>query len=286
MEVNPTDATIHDIKDADIVRINSPIGTVLARAIVSTGQSIGQVFMPMHWSDQFASMARTDSLIEARTDPYSRQPAFKNQPVSIQRFAANSYAFLITRNEPELRSFNDIEYWASSPIDNGWRTEIASLLTTEQLKEHLRPLSCSFHPEKDYQRLDYQNLNERRHAWFNLNNELQVLLYIGSKPVQISRSWATTLTNNTYSSMAERWKLMAGRAPTDQPDKGAIVCSCFGVGDKEIAREIRSGCCTSVDEIGRKLSAGTNCGSCRNEIGVLLKQNRVAAKQPSHETYE
>ena len=65
---------------------------------------------------------------------------------------------------------------------------------------------------------------------------------------------------------------MAGRAASNQPDKGAIVCSCFNVGDKEIANAVKSGTCASTEAIGQTLSAGTNCGSCRNEIDVIVRR--------------
>jgi assimilatory nitrate reductase catalytic subunit len=65
---------------------------------------------------------------------------------------------------------------------------------------------------------------------------------------------------------------MAGRAPADQIDKGAIVCSCFGIGDKQIANAVESGACTTTADVGKALGAGTNCGSCRNEIDVIVRQ--------------
>ena len=44
---------------------------VLARALISARQQEGSVFVPMHWTDQFASRARIDTLVPALTDPVS-----------------------------------------------------------------------------------------------------------------------------------------------------------------------------------------------------------------------
>ena len=60
------------------------------------------------------------------------------------------------------------------------------------------------------------------------------------------------------------------------PDKGAIVCSCFDVGANEIRDAVTKGGCRTVDAVGTKLNAGTNCGSCRAEIGRMLRETEVA----------
>ena len=44
-----------------------------------------RLFVPMHWTDQFASAARVDTLVPAIADPHSGQPASKCVPVGISR---------------------------------------------------------------------------------------------------------------------------------------------------------------------------------------------------------
>ncbi|MFK7997223.1 MAG: molybdopterin-dependent oxidoreductase [Granulosicoccus sp.] len=278
IELNPGDALIHGIADADIVVVKSPTGSTLARALHSDRQVPGHVFTPMHWSDQFASNARIDTLVASTTDPLSRQPALKNQVVSIQRFSANSYAFLLTRSEPELRNSASIEYWASSPVEGGWRCEIASTLSGEELLDTLLPSTFSNGNDGKLQRIDYRDKQYRRFAWFDNDESLHALLYISPCTVELSRTWATSLLKEPFGSSSKRWQTMAGRATSSQPDKGAIVCSCFTVGDREITRLIKSGDCSSTEAIGQRLGAGTNCGSCRNEIDVLVKLHKTDGK--------
>lgn len=55
--------------------------------------------------------------------------------------------------------------------------------------------------------------------------------------------------------------------------KGRMVCSCWQVGEENIAQAIRDGCKT-VEQIGDQTRAGTKCGSCKPELTSLLKQNR------------
>ena len=67
----------------------------------------------------------------------------------------------------------------------------------------------------------------------------------------------------------DRKALMLGEPLDPGQDVGAIVCSCFTVGRKQIEAAIRDGA-DSVEAIGRSLKAGTNCGSCKPELGKLL----------------
>jgi assimilatory nitrate reductase catalytic subunit len=43
----------------------------------------GTEFVPMHWSNQFASAARIGTLIAAVADPVSGQPELKHTPVRV-----------------------------------------------------------------------------------------------------------------------------------------------------------------------------------------------------------
>ncbi len=69
-------------------------------------------------------------------------------------------------------------------------------------------------------------------------------------------------------------ELLAGRPAAPQADRGPIVCVCFDVGLKAIVEAISTRRLTSVEAVGKLLSAGTNCGSCRPAIQRLIAQSR------------
>jgi len=71
---------------------------------------------------------------------------------------------------------------------------------------------------------------------------------------------------------------ISGRPSNSVLDRGATVCSCFGVGANEIAAAVDRGC-TTVAAVGNALQAGTNCGSCRAEIGYLIEARRPRAAE-------
>jgi len=66
--------------------------------------------------------------------------------------------------------------------------------------------------------------------------------------------------------------LLAGIPPKGSRDAGRPVCACFGVGERAIGEAIQSGCTTTA-EIGARLKAGTNCGSCLPEIKAILAES-------------
>lgn len=103
-------------------------------------------------------------------------------------------------------------------------------------------------------------------------------LYLSRTPVAVAREWAIGQFAESHMDQRSRFRVVAGRSGTDRPDAGAMVCSCFGIGINQIAAAVRSGCNT-VEAVGRSLSAGTNCGSCRAEIKGTIDAYRLQAAE-------
>jgi bacterioferritin-associated ferredoxin len=75
-----------------------------------------------------------------------------------------------------------------------------------------------------------------------------------------------------------RVAVVAGRPGRGLAERGATVCSCFGVGANQIAAAAKAGCLT-VEAMGQALQAGTNCGSCRAEIKGIINAYRLQAAE-------
>jgi bacterioferritin-associated ferredoxin len=56
-----------------------------------------------------------------------------------------------------------------------------------------------------------------------------------------------------------------------------ITCLCHDVSEQQVARHAREGART-VEEVGRRCGAGTDCGTCREEIDAILA--RTHAHEP------
>jgi bacterioferritin-associated ferredoxin len=50
-----------------------------------------------------------------------------------------------------------------------------------------------------------------------------------------------------------------------------IVCLCHGVCDRRIRALINDGA-TTVEEVGKRCGAGTDCGSCQEKVGELIDE--------------
>jgi len=60
--------------------------------------------------------------------------------------------------------------------------------------------------------------------------------------------------------------------------EGKVVCTCFGVTDKEIERVVRENNLTSVEQVTNYCKAGGGCGSCKGEIEKIIE--KVQGERP------
>ncbi|MQW89773.1 nitrate reductase [Sinorhizobium saheli] len=273
VEIHPCDAQTIGVADADLVTIESPFGAAIVRALVTERQAPGNLFVPMHWNDQFASKARIDALVAPVTDPVSGQPASKNVAVRAARFAASAYGFAVAAQKPRAL---DAAYWAIARAEGGWRMELAFTDTDGDWIDWCRR---AFSLPADVEPIGYKDRTsgELRLAFFE-GDRLLAALFLSPRPVAVARNWAVSQLGATHQNLGRRFAVTAGRPGANTPDPGATVCSCFSVGVNQITAAIRDGC-HSVEAVGQRLSAGTNCGSCRAEIRGIINACLAAAAE-------
>ncbi len=93
LTIHTEDADQLDLKTDDFVQLQSQYevgmsvdeeaSCVLVQVAISDGIRVGDAFMPMHWSNAFATFARVGVLIPTVVDPHSGQPELKNSAVSM-----------------------------------------------------------------------------------------------------------------------------------------------------------------------------------------------------------
>ncbi|KAA3518849.1 nitrate reductase [Agrobacterium vitis] len=272
-EIHPLDAANLGIADAALVEISSKTGSrVIVRALLTSRQSRGAIFVPMHWTGETASLARVDSLVPSLVDPISGQPALKHVAIAAKPYAAKAYGFAVSADKPQAL---DASYWALAKAEYGWRLELAFehgcdwenwARTTLAVPVTAEMISYSDNASGDV-----------RLAFFDAGR-LCAALFMASQPVAVSRNWASARLDDDFSDRHARLALIAGRPGAGQIDPGAIVCSCFSVGINQITTAVRGGCCT-VEAVGQSLSAGTNCGSCRAEIRRIIDAVQILAAE-------
>ena len=272
-ELHPRDAMEIGVDNAGLVEIESSRGRALVRALITGRQAPGSIFVPMHWSDQFAARARIDAVVPPLTDAISGQPASKNVAVSARPFQPACYGFAVSQAKPEGL---DAAYWAVAKAEGGWRVELAfdrSPADWSAWCRHTFALSDGIEP------LGYadRTSGETRLAFFD-GPRLLAAFFLARGPVAVARNWAIAQLAADHANLRRRFALVAGRPAADKPDPGATVCACFGVGANQILAAVRGGC-RSVDAVGKAVDAGTNCGSCRAEIRGIVEGCLAAAAE-------
>ena len=99
VEVNPHDCERLGLAEGDIARVATPQGESLFRVQISDGQRRGEIFTPIHWTDQISSGGRTGLLPRPLVDPHSGQPGFKSTPAAIEKVSTQWQGFLILRGQ-------------------------------------------------------------------------------------------------------------------------------------------------------------------------------------------
>jgi len=259
VEIAPADARRLSLSDADLVELSSAHGSMIARALITPRQQPGSFFVPMHWTAATASKARVDTLVAPVTDPFSGQPALKSMQVTAKRFQADWYGFAVFADD---RAPPNCAYWAKAVTETGTRFEMAGHGSAEL-----------FALPDGRERVEAVNGADRRIGLYD-GDRLVGLIFVSDPPVAVSRAHAVSLIGTCP---VDRLVPLAGRAGTDQPDKGAIVCSCLSVGANEIAQAVACGA-ECADQIGAQTGAGTNCGSCRAELHRFLRPQALAAE--------
>ena len=257
-EIHPTDAAARSIAAADLVEVTSPHGRVVVRALVTDRTPPGSVFVPMHWSREFAAEARVDALVATVADPHSGQPASKATRAEVRRHAAAWYGFAVSRSRPVATT----DYWAVARTSFGWRAEIADANRPDDWPALARHLFGA--PDTEAILVEDKARGTARVVLLT-DGQASAALFAAREPVEVARAHVVSAFEGDTP-----LEILAGRPGAAREDKGAIVCACFDVGVNTIVRAITSGNATSVEAIGAAVRAGSNCGSCRPELRALL----------------
>jgi assimilatory nitrate reductase catalytic subunit len=260
LEVHPHDAVANGLTDRGFAEVHSASGTSRFRVKVTEDQRRGEIYAPMHWTDQMASDGRINRSVTPEVDPHSGQPGFKNSAARIAPYQSDWRGFLVTRLRPE---FAPNIFWTASRLDGGWLVELAGQGAIE---------TAGLLPDGDTIEAFDKARGTRRIAVRSADGKLAAALFLTRSGTLPDRDWIAAQLAADAASAPE---LLAGRPVTPSPDRGAIVCVCFDVGTKTILGAIAAQSLTSVEAVGSAVNAGTNCGSCRPAIRALLEQAKA-----------
>jgi assimilatory nitrate reductase catalytic subunit len=274
LDIHPADAARLQINDGDLARIESPHGAAVLPARLSKDLRVGEVFAPMHWTDQFTSAGPVDRLVGAATDPVSGQPELKATPVRVSAVTPQWHGLLLRGSEqmphgPYYWGRVPLQWghavtligWEPLPSDRGTELWISALLDAQGAAE----LVIYADPRRGTFR--YASMVGAR---------LDACLFLArSKSSLPSRDAVAALLGTRLAPEMRIHVLAGGTAGTAADASGRTICACFGVGLHTLHRAITSRRLTTVAEIGALLRAGTNCGSCIAELKAILSSAEV-----------
>jgi assimilatory nitrate reductase catalytic subunit len=267
VEIHPDDAARHGVADGDFARVTTDYGQCTLRVVVSERQQRGMLFAPIHWSEANATGARVGSLVAPYTDAFSGQPENKATPASITPYEYVFRGFALSRKPLALPA----HAWAVRvAVNGGYGYLFADNADLKGWQSWLK----SFTPDDLAEYKDFGGGVYRAAAF--AGDRIETCLFIG--PARDAGDWnvvkglfaADALSND------QRRLLLSGKSADGLADAGPIVCACFGVGRNTICDSIAGGARSAAD-IGAKLKAGTNCGSCIPELKRLIAQTGAAA---------
>ena len=271
LAMHPREAALRGISHGSLARIESDDDSVVMRVTLDEGVRPGDVFAPMHWTDQFTSSGPIDRLVHAKTDPVSGQPDLKGTRVKVSGIVEcwRGHLLRMSGGEPEL---SEALWWSKAPVTNGFAFELAGW----------NPLQQEVHSEGVLRRLlrisadaELVSYSDPRKAMFRyagiLHGQLAACVFFGPAGADFTGvEQAKALLGKEISPM-ERIALLAGTNGKNAKASGKTVCSCFSISEEAILAAVQAEGLTTPAQIGARLKAGTNCGSCIPELKKLLQ---------------
>jgi len=269
--VNPADAVRLDLSDGDLARIETYAGSVLLPVTVQASQRPGELFIPMHWTDAFSSAGPIDRAVSAHLDPLSGQPALKATPASISRINVQFHGILLRSDGGALPP---LCHWMRTPLETGQLYRLRgtkSLPTGVALDRFIAALLAPLPEDGEWLEMEDRARGVLRRALL-VDGILRACLLLARDPASLSRHEAIVPLLGTPISESARWRALFGGQLAETVAGGQPVCACFGVGRASIIAAVREHSLQSTREIGVRVNAGTNCGSCLPELNAILRE--------------
>jgi assimilatory nitrate reductase catalytic subunit len=269
--LNPADAARLDLAPGDLARIETDAGAAILRVAVTAAQRPGELFVPMHWTDAFASAGPVGRVVTAAVDPHSGQPELKATPASLTPVRARYHGMLLRR---EGGALPDACHWVRIPLPNGQLYRLAGtrdLPTGAALDLFCAALLGPLPAATEWVEMEDVARGVLRRAAL-VDGVLHVCLLLARAAEALPQPEAIAPLLGTTIPEGERWRALAGGRIAAAANAGPPLCTCFGVGRDTVRQAVMQHGLRTTKDIGKHLDAGTNCGSCLPELAALLRE--------------
>ncbi|MEZ9369364.1 molybdopterin-dependent oxidoreductase [Shewanella sp. 10N.286.51.B2] len=283
--VHPSTLAQLKLIEDDLVTFAAPNLSItnfaVARVVADDSQAPDLGFMSMHWSEQFSLGKGVNTPLDSQFDPYSKQPAFKCQPVSLTKVAVTLQGIVFGLHDPHMQGLN-------------WNVQ-QTLTTGSCYHIGFENTDAAFAYQSTVHALKWTiSLASQQiiHVHCNISNGLLVSLKLLSRTkVAVSLEAMNLLIGQTVdvALMRQLHQLIkAGNSP--------LICACTGVtqanieyamlqkldnavfSKRALASDFTSATAINtditqadfdkaLDETQTELGCGRQCGSCHSEVG-------------------
>ena len=298
VEMHAQDMARLQLAEGDLVHVTSRRGSIVLPALSSTQIAPAQAFIAMHWGEEYlggrsangTAAAGVNALTSPAFCPASRQPELKHAAVKILK-AELPWRLLAMAWLPEGEALRAREQLRE--LMGAFAFATAVPFGRERSGVLFRAAAYEAAPEELLQRIEavlglgqagalrYVDKRRGQHRAMKLAGDasLQAFLLAGDTRAE---AWVRPLLQGGGSAAAFGRALLQGgeRAPLALPARGRQVCSCFDVGEAQIAG-VLDHAAGAVDaklaQLQAELRCGTNCGSCLPELRRIVRLRERAA---------
>ena len=264
--LNPIDAAKLNLEQGDLARIETGAGSSVLGIAVSSAQRPGELFVPMHWTDDFASAGPIGRTVTAHVDPLSGQPELKMTPASLIRVVPRFCGVLLRRTGGALAVQC---HWNRIPLAMGHLYQLAG--------EEVPGIAALFGPQPD--RCELIEMEDPARGVLRcavlVDNVLEACLFVARSRSALPPIEPITLLLGTVIPDSQRRRLLASANTGMSTEDNQLVCVCFGVTRAEICGAVQEHGLRTTRDIGARLYAGTNCGSCLPELQIILREGKT-----------
>ena len=302
IEMNIEDMHRLALIDGDLVQVSSRRGSLMLPAQASPQQPPAQVFIAMHWGEEFLSgeykgerLAGVNALTSPVFCPTSKQPELKHAAVKIAK-AALPWRLLALAWMPDDAALQARETLRERMRDFAFATCVP--FGRERTGVLFRAAAAVAPPPAVLQQIEavlglhgegvlqYADARRGQRRVMRLAGEgdamrLEGFVLAGDISAEV---WVKPLLQDELPAQAYgRLLLMPGaKAPVALAARGRQVCSCFNITEPEIEVSLRT--CTGTPDarlaqLQSALQCGTNCGSCLPELRRIIRMAEPVAAQ-------
>ncbi len=307
IQMHPQDMARRLLSEGDLVHVTSKRGSILVPVQASPELGLSQVFMAMHWGEEFLSgvsstgqrLAGVNALTTSAYCPSSKQPELKHAAVKVLK-AELPWTLLAMAWLPEDRMLAAREalkpliaqfpYASCVPFGRersgilfraaAHDTPDDALLTQIEKLLNLDGVTVLRYADKRRGQRRSVHLVRTPNPTHTHTGEQVILEGFMLAGDTSAQSWIKTLLQDELPAQAYGRLLLSpgAKASVAVQSRGKQICTCFNVTDEAIAVCLAT--TTGNDDaklasLQDTLKCGTNCGSCLPELKRLVRQPKI-----------